>query len=140
MPTISELRTAVADAVATIDGLRATPLVADKVNGPQAVVMRKEFVYDDVLNGAGEFGAHTYQFGITVYVARTNERGAQDLLDEYAEPSGDNSIKAAVETDTDLLALVDWVDVTEVGEIRISTIGQIDYLIEEFTVQVAVSG
>lgn len=133
MPTLSDIRAAIADAVATVDGLRASALVTDKVNAPQATVWRKGFSYDDVQSDPGLV---TYLFGVTVYCSRTNEKAAQEFLDELAEPTGDRSFKQVVEADTDLAAIVAEVSVTNVSDVQVVTIGQVDYLFEDFTVQV----
>lgn len=136
MPTLSDIRVAIADAVGTIDGLRAAPLVTDKVNAPQATVWRKGLSYDDVQSDPDLV---TYLFGVTVYCARTNEKAAQEFLDELAEPTGDRSFKAVVEADTELAALVDWVIVKQVDEVTVITIGTVDYVTEVFTVEIGVS-
>ncbi len=139
MATLAELRDAIANAVASIDGLRATALITDQINPPQAVVYRKATTYDEVQHGPGEASAGTWAFGILVYVQRTDERSSQNLLDEYAEPTGDKSIKTAVETDAALAAICDYVLVTDAGAVLVTTVGQIDYITEEFSVEIGVS-
>ncbi len=136
--TITELRTLIAAALNT-EGIRATPLITDQVNPPQAVVYRKALVYDDVQHNPGDFGAHTYQFGVTVYAGRVSERTSQDLLDELAEPVGDRSVKRILESDDDIAMECDYILVTTVGEVQIVTIGSVDYLMQDFTLQVAMS-
>jgi hypothetical protein len=138
--TITEVREAIAAAVETIDGLRAVSYVADQVNPPVAHVYRKgPIVYDEVQHGPGEYAADTLTFGVQVYASRTSDRVGQDLLDGYAEQTGDTSIKETVESDAALTALVDWALVTDVGPVEVVTIGAIDYYREDFTVQVGVS-
>lgn len=139
--TIAELREAIANAVATIPDLRATPLISDQVNPPQAEVSRSAAVYDEVQHGPDEDSARTWPFKVRVYAGRVNERGGQDLLDEYAEPIGDKSIKQAIENDTDLAALCDYVLVTEVSDTQVvtsATEAGVVFIFEDFTVQVAV--
>lgn len=134
--TIKELREAVAEAVGTIEGLRCTPLLVDAPNAPQAVVYRKPWTYDDTMN---DEPTATYLFGVTVYVGRTNERTGQDLLDEYAEPAGDTSVKAAIENDDALKAMCDYVIVVGVDEIKVTTTETgVVYLTEDFTVEIAI--
>lgn len=135
MASITDVREAIAAAVATIDGLRATALVTDQVNPPQAMVWRKAWTYDDTMSDEPTI---TFMFGVTVYVGRTDERSGQDLLDLFAEPTGDKSVKQVIETDTDLAALCDYAVVVGVDEIKAVTVGQVDYLTEEFTVEAAI--
>lgn len=134
--SVKDLRNAIAVAIGTIDGLRAQPYLTDQVNAPQANVYRRQSVYDDVMQSPGEDAPRTYLLGIVVYAGRINERVGQDFLDDLADAS---SIKATVETDVDLKAICDYVLVTQPGEVSVRTIGVIDYLTEEYTVEIAVS-
>lgn len=137
--SIKEVRVALADAVGTIDGLHAIPTIRNSANPPEAHVYRKAFTYDDVQHGPDEYGAHTFLLGVRVYLSHNNDEAGQDLLDELTEPVGDKSIKQAVESDDALRGVCDWVLVTETGEPEIVTFGAIDYLSQDFTVQVGVS-
>lgn len=137
-PTIKELREAIAAAINNIDGLRASHLILEQVSPPQATVFRKPWTYDEVQHGPSEDAPRTYLFGVHVYVSRTADRAGQELLDDYAEPFADKSIKQTIESNDDLLDLCDYVLVTEVGEVLVTTIDQVEYLMEDFTVQVAI--
>lgn len=132
MTTIAAIRTALSDAVDALDNVRAVGYVTDAVTVTQATVVRKAVTYDLTMGR----GADVYQFGITVYVARNPIDQAQKQLDTFADP-GSNPIKAAVETDAVASAGgVDYIRVVSCGEIQVATIGTIDYLTEEFTIEV----
>ncbi len=133
---MTQVRGAIATAVDTITGLRAVALIPDQINAPVAVVWRKTFVYDQVQHSPGIDSSAEQEFGVTVYVQRVSERTGQDLLDAYAEPSGATSVKTAVETNATLLALVSYALVTQVDEVKAVTVGNLDYLAEDFTVLV----
>lgn len=139
MATIKEIREAIASALSSIESLRAVSYVQDQVSPPVAFVYRKgPITYDEVQHTPTEHGADTLFFGVQIYASRTNERVGQDLLDAFAEQTGDQSVKQTVEADSDLGDLVDWVLVTDVGPVEVVTVGTVDYFREDFTVQVGV--
>ena len=141
MPTVKELRAALAAAVGTIDGVRGYDHVRAAANPGDAHVWRKgPLVYDEVQHAAGEEAADTFLFAVRVHGSFTNEKVGQDFLDEIAEPVGDRSLKVAVETDDNLGALCDWALVTEVGDLQVvGDTATTAYLSLDFTVEIAVS-
>ena len=132
MGTIAQVRQALSDAVDTITGLRSAPYVPDQINPPQAVVWDTGIDYDLVLGR----GADTYDFRVVVYVNRTAEVAAQKLLDTLREPSGATSLKTVVEADAGLAALVDYALVQSVSPVQVATVGQVEYLTVEFTIEI----
>lgn len=138
MSDIPTLRTAVATAVATISGLRTSAKVPDQISPPIAVVYRKDITYDLNFAQPGSDSGTTYAFGVVVYGGRAAERSTQDYLDNLCESTGSTSIKSAIESNAALHALCNWALVRSAGETQVSTIGQVDYLSVEFTVEVAV--
>lgn len=137
--TTKQLRDAIATAVDGLAGLRATSHITDQVNAPQAMVWRKGYTFDDTMHGPAENAPRTILFGVRVYAGRVSERAAQDLLDDLAEQSGAATVKQVVETNSALDALCDWVLVKDVGDVTIVTVGAIDYLAEDFNVEIGVS-
>ncbi len=95
--SIGEIRTALATNLATITGLRVASNVPDNPMPPQAIVMLENVDYDNAFQN----GLVTYQFRVSVLVARADERTAQDRLNAYAS-TGIGGIKTAVESDKTL--------------------------------------
>ena len=95
--SIGEIRTALATNLATITGLRVASNVPDNPMPPQAIVMLENVDYDNAFQN----GLVTYQFRVSVLVARADERTAQDKLNAYAS-TGIGGIKTAVESDKTL--------------------------------------
>jgi hypothetical protein len=139
MPTIREVREALALSVNGLEGIRSKQRVTDQVNAKQATVYRKAWTYDDVQHGPYETGASTLRFGVVLYAPRAAERASQDWLDDLAEPAGDTSLKQYMESDATLAALVDFVVVTDIDEVKVVAYENTEYLSEEFTVIVGIS-
>ena len=95
--SIGEIRTALATNLATITGLRVASNIPDNPMPPQAIVMLENVDYDNAFQN----GLVTYQFRVSVMVARADERTAQDKLNAYAS-TGIGGIKTAVESDKTL--------------------------------------
>jgi hypothetical protein len=95
--SIGEIRTALATNLATITGLRVASNIPDNPMPPQAIVMLENVDYDNAFQN----GLVTYQFRVSVLVARADERTAQDRLNAYAS-TGIGGIKTAVESDKTL--------------------------------------
>lgn len=105
---IKLVRQAMADALAEIPGLNATPYQMSTPELPTAHVKRGPFTYDQALQG----GVHQLTFTVTAYVALISDIGAQANLDRYLAADGDYSIKQALEADTTLGGLVQDLHVT----------------------------
>jgi hypothetical protein len=95
--SIGAIRTGLATNLATISGLRVASNIPDNPMPPQAIVMLENVDYDNAFQN----GLVTYQFRVSVLVARADERTAQDRLNAYAS-TGIGGIKAAVESDKTL--------------------------------------
>lgn len=130
--TIATVRAALADAVDSITGIRCSAYMPDNVNPPQAVVWDTGIDYDIVMGR----GADEFQFLVRVYVSRTAEMASQKLLDTLREPSGSSSLKTVVEADSGLAAVVDYARVRSASPIELVTVGGVDYLTVEFTIEV----
>lgn len=130
--TIEDVRTAIADACATIPTWRAQPYVRDQVSAPEIQVGRGRIVYDVVMGTSDG----QYFYTVTAFVQRDNERAAQMLLQNLCEPSGDGSLKYILEHDSRIADLVGYIRVLEASEDRQTVIGQISYLVVEFQIEV----
>ena len=132
MPTVTEVRDDLAAVITTGTGLRAAPLVQDIMVAPIAVVSRRPFDPRMVLQQAKA----AYQFTVTIYVDRTDERAAQRALDTYCELSGTGSVIAAIQTGSNWSVTVDYAQVTQVGDVTPVVAGESNYLIVQLDVEV----
>ena len=128
------VREALAAAVAGVEVIgRCDAWVPSNINAPQGVVMDGPVDYDLVLGG----GADETVFVVQVYVSRTSDRKAQQLLNDVKQPTGDRSVKAALEADAVATAAgVDYVVVERASEPKAVNIGGADYLFVDFDVEV----
>lgn len=139
--SISAIRTALANAVATITGVRAVAYIADQVTPPAggifAIVRPGEPLADyDMTMGRG---CDALNFVITIFTEYVNERTASDVLDSFLAGSGSTSIKTAIESDTTLGGIVSYAKVRRAGNYGLEKFGEIDYLSIEFYVEVLTS-
>lgn len=130
--TVATVRAAIADACATVTGLRSSTYIPDQVNPPVAVVGTVAFDPRLVL---GE-GKCARNIQVTVYLPRTAEASSQKFADTLTELSGSGSLIVALQTNAGLLALVDYLTVTEVRGPLVGTVGAVEYLIYEFDTEV----
>ena len=120
---ISDIREGIKKNLSSIDGLRTYDLVPDVIVPPCVVVGQLDFTFD--LNNAR--GLDQANLDVFVIVQRFSERTGQDKLDKYLAGSGDNSIKAAIESDRTLGGACDTLRVTS-AESGTYQMGDIDYL------------
>jgi hypothetical protein len=132
MPSISDIRTALAANLATIPGLRTSAYVPDGPNPPIAVVEPLSVTFDTAMHR----GLDMLQFNITVVVGRASERTAQSSLDAYCSSQGTYSVKSAVESDRTLGGNANDCRVTGLTSYGSVTIGDTIYLAAEFSVTV----
>jgi hypothetical protein len=130
MALISELRTGLANNLATISGLRTTPTIPDNPNPPIAVILPQGVEYDNTFGR----GMNTYTFAVTVIVGRVSERSGQNALDAYVSSTGSASIKLAIESDKTLNGKAFDLRVTDSRNYGELTVGEVTYLSAEFTV------
>jgi hypothetical protein len=132
MPTVQDVRSALADAIA-VTGLRSASMWQDTFTAPIAIITRREF--DPRLVFTSNRAA--FQFTVTIYADRTNERTAQILLDNYCELSGAGSIVAAIQDDANWSSVdIDYVQVIRIGEVTASSQGESNYLTVPIDVEV----
>lgn len=128
MATLSELRTGIAENLATISGLRVSSFVPDNPNPPMAIVTPQNIEYHKSFNN----GFNTYNFVISVFVGRVSDRVSQNSLDAYCNPTGSSSIKSAIESDRTLSGRCFDLVVSEMRNYGSVIIGDNTYLTAEF--------
>jgi hypothetical protein len=129
--SITAIRTALANNLGTISGLRTAAEVPDLPNPPIAVVSLNNVIYDR----AFDKGMTTYTFVVTVIVGRVAEREAQRRLDSYIS-TGSSSVKYAVESDKTLGGNAYDCRVVSMDSVGSLTISDTTYLAADFTVTV----
>lgn len=112
--------------------LYATPYITDKVIPPHAMI-ECEIDYDLTFGRTGDL----YRFTVMVFAQRDSEREGQRYLDGLRDPSSTSSIKQTLETNATLDAVVEYARVVRAGRPAIASVGNVDYLMIEFEVEVA---
>lgn len=127
--SIQEIRTGLADNLATIPGLRVATDIPDNPNPPQAVIAIETVSFD---NAFGQ-GLTEYSFTVSLIASRVSERNAQRKLDAYTS-NGEQSVKLAIESDKTLGGKAYDVRVTEMTNIGTVILGEVIYLAADFAV------
>jgi hypothetical protein len=128
---VGTVRSNLAYVLTNVSGLRSVAYVPSKIEPPMAMVSIGAGQYDDTFAGA-----MTAEMGVLVLVARADDRNAQSRLNQYISPTGDYSIKAAVDASPTLsgaassATVIGWADPAEFE------VGGISYVGVEFTVEV----
>jgi hypothetical protein len=136
MTAVTDLRTGLANRLATITGLRSSAYIPDNPQPPVAVVMPGRIQYDTAFGR----GSDEYQFTIMLIVGRVADRASQTTLDGYCESSGSRSVKAAIEGDRSLGGKALDCRVTEMTSQGSLAIGDVTYHTAEFSVTVIAAG
>ena len=132
MASISDIRTGLANRLATISGLRTAALMPDLPNPPVAIVIPDNISFDDTFHR----GMDTLTFRIFLIVGRADERTDQNSIDGYCATSGSLSVKAAIEGDKTLGGKAYDCRVTTMRSYGSVLIGETNYLSCEFVVLV----
>ena len=132
MAELSEIRAAMGTAISAVPNLRVRPLIPSLVTPPMAVVQPQQIEYD--LNGTR--GVNRYTFTVTVFVVKADDRAAQIRVDPFVSPSGQQSIKGALEADRTLAGTVDTLRVTNVSNYSSTDANDVLYLAVDFEVEV----
>ena len=133
MSSINDACEALAEAVATIPGLRAKPYIDDQINPNEAHVYNRAFDPRMTLGGSP---IRPVALGLRVFVQRQNTRAAQAELREYMEQTGDKSILAAVEDEDHWPTGTNYVEVTQIGQPFEVTLPNSAYLAVDFDIDV----
>ena len=96
--SITDIRDGIEANLETISGLRGYSEIPENPSIPAAVVTLDTIEYDQSF----QKGLVLYNFSVSVIVGRFNSRSAQHNLNDYADNTGSNSIKSAIESDKTL--------------------------------------
>lgn len=103
MAKLTAIRQGVADALNTIPGINASPLMRANPYPPAAHVFPNETQY----HGAMGAGLGHWYLTVQVFVSTVTDDGAQETLDEMLAPSGPYSVVEVLEKDSSLGGIVD---------------------------------
>jgi hypothetical protein len=131
MATVQDIREGIDDRLATIAGLRHSPVVPGVINPPHAYVKRRQTNF-----GVSMDGEDDVTFAVTVLVSWADQTTAQETLDEYLASTGAKSIKVAIDADPTLGDIVDFAHATIVEDDRIVQFYGVDYLAADIVVEV----
>lgn len=110
MSTVSQIRTALAAAFATIDGLKGHATVPGQINPPCAVIRRRSGPREDTLRGS----TVAYTFTATLFCGAADDKSSQNTLDAYLSPEGGPSVFEALNEDATLGDVVDYAVISDV--------------------------
>jgi hypothetical protein len=96
--TLAQLRTGLADNLATIKGVQVSPYALAQPIPPGIQILPGEVDF----RGAFARGFDLWRFQVQAYVAYSADTGSQVLLDELLNPTGARSVKTALESDPTL--------------------------------------
>jgi hypothetical protein len=127
MSSVSEVKQAIASALASISGLRTYDRQPDNVNAPMAFPSLRAIEYHDAMAG----GATRHSYDITVVVGRASERSSERLLDTYLS-YGSGSVRYALEQDRTLGGTVETSLVESASNIQSLDANDTTYLTVDF--------
>ena len=128
--SIANIRSGIATNLRTISGLRVFEEIPDQVSPPAAVVSLNSVEYHQAFAG----GLNIFRFTVRVIVGRAAERQAQCSLDLCAEPTGDSSVRSAIESNRTLSGACQDLIVESMPNIGSITVNENEYLAGEWTV------
>lgn len=133
MGDIAVACTALADAAASIDGLRAKAYVDDQINPPEAQVFNRAYDPRLTLGGSPQ---RMVALGLRVFVRRQELRVAQLALRDFMDQTGDSSVIEALEDSDNWPTDTHYVEVIQVGQPFETSSGDANYLAVDFDVDV----
>ncbi len=133
MSNVNDACQALADAAATVDGLRAKAYVDDTINPPEAQVFNRAFDPRLTLGGSPK---RVVALGVRVFVRRSELRTAQIQLRDFMEQTGATSVLESLEDEDNYSADVDMVEVIQIGQPFETSSGDAVYLAVDFDVDV----
>lgn len=126
MTALLDIRQALADQLATLDGLQVSATVLANPTPPCALVLPDDPVVEFDL--AMQRGLDAWYLVVELLVGLAVDQGAQLVMDAFLAGSGSSSIKAAVEKDRTLGGLVADARVVRVdgyGQYPLRDVGQV---------------
>lgn len=125
--SIATIRTGLATALDTINGVRVSAYFPDDITPPMAIVDTYRIDFDSAFNR----GSDEIIFDVLVVVRRTSERAAQEALDTLVP-----LVKAALQSDTSLGGACFDLIVTNMNGYAPLTVGEVTHLAASFAVRV----
>lgn len=132
---LDTVMTQVAAAAATISGVRSFAYPPDKLHPPAFLTTLPETITPHATYARG---MSTLRMPCLLLVGRVQDRSSVKKLVSYLNMSGSLSLVLALESYA--YTACDTVVVADIAADKVITIGQVDYLGAEFTVDIAGSG
>lgn len=130
--TITQVKTGLMERLQTITGLRTFTEQPAQVNAPIGFANLDSIIYHRTMRQS----MVEMQFTVSVIISRADERTGMASVDAYTSPTGDKSVKTAIEGDRTLKGIVDDLYVeSATGVINVSA-DDGDYLSVDFKVMV----
>lgn len=111
--SVTEVSDAIKTALSKIAGLRTHSYQPEQINPPFAYPELTQINYHRAM-GLGDV---EMQWTINVVVGRYTDRSANDLLDQFVSPTGDKSVRAALESDRTLGGVVQTMILSSVADV-----------------------
>lgn len=124
-PTFSQVRAALAAALAAIPGLNTYAEQAEQVTVPAAIVLPVQGTF---LRWATMDGALEITLRAVLVVARTDSSGGQALIDPFLAATGSQSVLGCLQANPTLGGVVSYANLTEATGYGPVAVGAIDYL------------
>lgn len=121
--SVTQIRTALANSMSGITGLRTAAVWPGVVNPPIAVVRRSRTDYGTEFNGGD-----TSTFLVSLYLSSVDTVSSQYALDDYLSRAGAQSVIAAIQADTTLGGVVRNLAVDSVSEEGLTELAGNTYL------------
>lgn len=128
MSSVTELHQGLGKALRAIPRLRVSDHIPEQINPPHAIVTLNDIRYHQQMSQ----GLTEYRFYIVLAVGRIAERSAQHALDAHLSPTGDRSIRGALEADPTLGGVAVDVTLVRASNIQPVNVGDATYLTIEF--------
>lgn len=136
-PTILQIMQGIETRLATISGLRTRDISPDQISPPCAIVGVPPIPEYRATFGRGRFRLAPT---VTVLTSAALDRAGQQKLAGYADPTGTQSIAAAIEADRTLGGIVEECHVIDFRPLGREEVGLIGYYGGEFTLHVMAPG
>lgn len=136
-PDITEVMDGIEARLATIPNLRVSSETAPQINPPQAIVGVPPIPNYHATMGRGRFQVEPT---VTVFTSKAYDRTGQRKLAAYANPTGSESIIAAIEGDRQLGGVVHDCIVVSFEVLGLQEVGIIGYFGGRFQLRVVAQG
>ena len=134
---VTEIRNGLAANLATIDGVQISAYALQSPAPPTIQILPGGIDYTITM---GPAGFQHYAMTVQAFAAFGNGETGQRLLDGLMAMTGATSVNTALESDQTLGGFADQVDVVTCSGVSVATIGGMDVLLIEWTVNVYARG